>query len=111
MNDVLQTVCNSVKKACEPLGEAWYIMTADQPDSIVDYYKGVEIRIRARRFGQHAWRCSIRIGNARHQTLQSIVATLRSTDEGVSKQAALTGAFMEAMTLCDLLLDKCRTQA
>ena len=83
-------------------------MTADQPDTIVDQYKGMEIRIRARRFGLHAWRCNIRICGAKHQALQSLAATLRESDDGVSKQAAMLGAFLEAMSLCDLLLEKRR---
>ncbi len=81
-------------------------MLADQPESIVDHYKGMEIRVRIRRFGLHAWRCSVRIGDARDQVLDSLAATLHATEEGVSKHTALTNAFIEAMALCDLLLEK-----
>ena len=108
MNDVLQFVCSSVKKACEPFGAAWGNMTADQSDTIVDQYKGMEIRVQARRCGSDAWRCDIRIDNARDASLHSIAATLHATEDGVSKQAALMGAFIDAMALCDLVLEKRR---
>lgn len=85
-------------------------MTADHSDTIVDQYKGMEICVRARRFGTHAWRCSIEIGNARHQALHSVAATLHATEEGVTEQAALLGAFIEAMALCDLLVEKPQPQ-
>lgn len=106
MNDILKIIRNSVHKACEPLGDAWNLVTGEHDQTIVDHYKGMEIRVQARRFGLRAWRCSIRIGNAPHQALQSVVATLQATDDGVSRQTALLGGFMEAMALCDLLLEK-----
>lgn len=106
MNKVLCIVDDALKKTYTVLSAAWSTLTSDQLETIVDQYKGMEIRIRARRFGLHAWRCSIRIGNAPHQALQSIVATLYATDDGISRQVALTGAFIEAMALCDLLLER-----
>lgn len=105
MNDILQTIRDSVQRACEQLGDAWNILTGEQDETIVDHYKGMEIRVQARRFGLRAWRCSIRIGNAPHAALQSVVATLKATDEGVSRKAALLGGFVEAMALCDLLVE------
>ena len=108
INEVLQTVCDAVKRASEPVSTLWDVMIADQPDTIVDLYKGMEICVQARRFGMHAWRCSIKIGNARHLALHSVTATLHATEEGVTKQAALLGAFIEAMALCDLLVEKPR---
>jgi hypothetical protein len=74
-------------------------------DTIVDQYKGMEIRVRARRFGQDAWTCTIRICGAPHRALQSVGATLRA-DAGTSRQAALAFGFLEAMTLCDLILER-----
>ena len=106
MPDLLQIVCAACKKAFVPVGAALGFMMADPSGAILDHYKGMEIRVRVRRFGMHAWRCTIRIGDARHQALQSLDATLRATEEGVSRQAALAGAFIEAMALCDLLLEK-----
>lgn len=75
-------------------------------DTIVDRYKGMEIRVRARRFGHDAWTCTIRICGAPHRVLQSVGATLRTTDAGITRQAALALAFLEAMTLCDLILER-----
>ena len=75
-------------------------------DVIVDRYKGMEIRVRARRFGQDAWTCTIRICGAPHRALQSVGATLRATDAGTTRQAALAFGFLEAMTLCDLILER-----
>lgn len=77
----------------------------DRDDTIVDQYKGMEIRVRARRFGHDAWTCTIRIAGAPHRVLQSIGATLRTT-AGTSRQAALAIAFLEAMTLCDFILER-----
>lgn len=74
--------------------------------TIIERYKGAEIRIRATRFGHHAWQCKIHIHHARRNPLRSISATLNATDGGVSKQMALSAAFMEAMTLCDATQDK-----
>lgn len=84
------------------------MMKAETDDTIVDQYKGMEIRVRARRFGSNAWTCSIRICNAPQRVLHSIGATMQATDEGVSRQSALAMAFIEAMTLCDLLLERRR---
>ncbi len=82
----------------------------ERDDTIVDQYKGMQIRVRARRFGQDAWTCTIRICGAPHRALQSVGATLRTTDAGTdarsSKQAALAFGFLEAMTLCDLILER-----
>ena len=110
MIDLFRTIRDLLHKAWRPLGDAWSIVTGGQEETIVDYYKGMEIRVHARRFGLRAWRCSIRIGNAPHQALHSIVATLQTTEDGVSRQAALLGGFMEAMALCDLLVEKRRGQ-
>lgn len=110
MHDIFQTIRDSVHKACEPLGDAWNIVTGEQDETIVDQYKGMEIRVQAQRFGVRAWRCSIRIGTAPHQALQSVVATLQATEDGVTRQAALLGGFVEALALCDLLVEKRRAR-
>jgi hypothetical protein len=73
---------------------------------IVEHYKGAEIRIRAMRFGHHAWQCKICIHHSRRNGLRSISATVTATESGISKQMALSAAFMEAMTLCDATQDK-----
>ncbi len=92
--------------ACQPFKDAWNIMTAEQEGTIIDQYKGMEIRVRARRLGRGAWTCTIRICNAPHRALKTIGATLKVTDDGVSQQTALADGFTEAMSLCDLLLEK-----
>ena len=81
-----------------------------QEDAIVEHYKGMEIRVRARRFGHNAWTCTIRIYNAPQRALQMVGATLRVTEDGISRQSALTGAFLEAMSLCDLMLERMKLQ-
>lgn len=85
-------------------------MSGEHADTLIDHYKGMEIRVRARRLGQHAWRCRIRIRQQDGLALDSVGATVRSTEAGVTQQSALLGAFMEAMALCDLLLEKSRPQ-
>lgn len=87
------------------LGKLWKSLRIDHQHTIVDQYKGMEIHIYARRFGHGAWKCSIRIYNAPHRALQTVAATLRITDNGVTRQSAMTLAFMEAMSLCDLILE------
>ena len=73
---------------------------------IFEKYKGAEIRINAIRFGHHAWQCKIRIRHARKNGLRSVTAMSHATQNGVSKDIALSSAFIEAMTLCDATLDK-----
>ncbi len=75
-------------------------------DTLVDRYKGMEIRVRARRFGIDAWTCTIRICGAPQRALQSVGATLRTAEVGSTRQAALAFGFVEAMTLCDLILER-----
>jgi hypothetical protein len=79
--------------------------TGEHEGMIADHYKGMAIRVRARRFGQDAWTCTIRIWSAPHRALRTVGATLRASDHGVSRQVALMSGFIEAMRLCDLLLD------
>lgn len=110
MNRSLHAVCDSVRKAWQPVGDALHLARLVRRDTIVDHYKGMRIHIRARRFGNDAWTCSIRIGNAPHRALRSLRATVRSTEAGISLNAALAFAFTEAMSLCDLLLERGRAQ-
>ncbi len=110
MNRSLHAVCDSVKKAWQPVGQAFGMVSHQREDTIVDHYKGMQIHIRARRFGANAWTCSIVICDAPHRALQSLRATVRATEEGVSLQSALGSAFTEAMSLCDLLLERKRAQ-
>lgn len=108
MNRSLNAVCDSLIKARERLGDVLSLVRHEREDTILDYYKGMEIYVRASRFGANAWTCSIRIGNPPHRTLQNLAATVRATEDGVSLQAALGLAFTEAMSLCDLLIERKR---
>ena len=108
MNSTLHAVCDKVRKAFEPVGEALSLIRYEPETMIVDQYKGMQIRIQARRFGANAWSCTIRICNAPHRALQSLQATVKATEAGVSLQSALGSAFTEAMSLCDLLLERKR---
>ena len=110
MNPALHAVCETVRQALQPVGEALSLIRPEPESTIVDQYKGMQIRIQARRIGVNAWSCSIRICNAPHRAFQSLQATVRATDAGVSLQAALGAAFTEAMSLCDLLLERTRSQ-
>ncbi len=89
-----------------PFTDAWNILAQPRDATIVDQYKGMEIRVRARHLGRGAWTCTIHICNAPHRALKTIGATLKVTDNGASRQAALANGFTEAMSLCDLILEK-----
>ena len=106
----IQRVFDLFRKARQLVLETREKMTADPENTIVDHYKGMKIRIHVRRFQDDAWRCTIRIYNAPHRVLQTVSATLRATDHGVSRQSAMAHAFLEALSLCDLILDKKKVQ-
>ena len=108
MNSELDAVRDKLKKAFQPVMEVFSLIRPEPETMIVDQYKGMQIRIQARRFGVNAWSCTIRICNAPHRALQSLQATVKATEAGVSLQAALGSAFTEAMSLCDLLLERKR---
>lgn len=94
-----------LRRAWRHMRQGWQTMHARHTTTLVDHYKGMEIHIHTHRFGQGAWRCSIHIFNAPHRVLRTVAATLRIHDHGITQQSALTFAFMEAMHLCDLLLE------
>ena len=108
MNRPLSAVCESVRKALQPVGEVLSPIQHEHENTIVDHYKGMQIHVHARRFNANCWSCSIRICDAPHRALQTLHATLRATDAGVSLETALGTAFAEAMSLCDLLLERKR---
>ncbi|MBC7513444.1 MAG: hypothetical protein H7234_03290 [Herminiimonas sp.] len=110
MNRSLSVVCESVRRALQPAGSVFSLTRLEQENTIVDQYKGMQIHVQAQRVDANGWSCSIRICNAPHRALQSLHATVRATEAGVSLQAALGHAFTEAMSLCDLLLERKRSQ-
>lgn len=110
VNRSFHAVCESVRKALQPVGGVLGLIRDEPENTIVDDYKGMQIHVQAQRFGANAWSCSIRICNAPHRALQNLHATVRTTEAGVSLQTALGSAFTEAMSLCDLLVERKRSQ-